>query len=411
MNRQISVTALAAIALTGCSASDKQAISEARVIDSAGIAVVQNGRAHWTPTTAWKLESLPALVIGEDADSSSAVLTGLGPHAKLSDSTLVLVDSPARQLRFYGPNGKPLRTVGRKGSGPGEFGSIGGMFLCVNDTIVVSDITRRISVWDANGTFVRERTLPPSDSGWNPTVDGVSRDCQSILVKERRPVPPAQTSGRHQNRLQWRALGGSAAESVLEFPGIESTKIQYNGLSLTQAVVWSNQPEYSYGGSRLVLGLADAAEYRVYDLHGKLERVVRWAKDPVPVTRNDRANYSAGRDEYLRENPADARTVPPIELLTVAKSKPYYGAIRIDEQNNTWICDCPEKNVLFKASSRAGSTVPWTVFDEAGVLLGTVDIPAQLTVQRISTNEIAGVWRGVDDRQSFRVYRIVKPKM
>lgn len=96
-------------------------------------------------------------------------------------------------------------------------------------------------------------------------------------------------------------------------------------------------------------------------------------------------------------------------FLKIAKTKPSYSNLRVDDAGNTWICECSDRLVLYKKMRNAPDGGLWTVFDSTGVMLGTVNIPVGLLVQRLGAEEVGGVWRDQDDVPSVRIFRIRRP--
>ena len=61
----------------------------------------------------------------------------------------------------HAPDGRVLRTIGRKGNGPGEFQSVGALIIGPADTLHAFDaIARRWSVFSPEGEYVRSAPLP-----------------------------------------------------------------------------------------------------------------------------------------------------------------------------------------------------------------------------------------------------------
>ncbi len=80
---------------------------------------------------------------------------------RLPDGGVLVADRGHQAVRFFSPNGRFQRAVGRQGSGPGEFEYIrvayrGGESLFVEDIV-----TRRVMVYALNGTIAR--TLSTSE--------------------------------------------------------------------------------------------------------------------------------------------------------------------------------------------------------------------------------------------------------
>jgi hypothetical protein len=64
------------------------------------------------------------------------------------------------RIFLYDAQGRILRTIGRRGEGPGEFQYLRHIDVGVGDTIYVVDGARRLVVYARNGAFVRSGRLP-----------------------------------------------------------------------------------------------------------------------------------------------------------------------------------------------------------------------------------------------------------
>ena len=80
---------------------------------------------------------------------------------RLSSGVIVVSDAFARGLHFFTPNGRHIRTIGRQGSGPGEYQAPGWVGQCEPDSLFVFDpLLARISVLDSAGTLTRQFVAP-----------------------------------------------------------------------------------------------------------------------------------------------------------------------------------------------------------------------------------------------------------
>lgn len=61
-----------------------------------------------------------------------------------------------------------------------------------------------------------------------------------------------------------------------------------------------------------------------------------------------------------------------------------------------------------KESRLDADPVAWTVFDPAGILLGTVKIPADIDVYSIQNDNVLVLWKDDLDVQHVRLYRLNK---
>jgi len=80
-----------------------------------------------------------------------------------ADGSVWVTDTGNNQLIVYGPALTQPRTLGKKGSGPGEFSGPVGIAAGPSGSVYVADVmNRRIQVWDPSGTFRAALPVP----GW-----------------------------------------------------------------------------------------------------------------------------------------------------------------------------------------------------------------------------------------------------
>jgi hypothetical protein len=151
--------ALPALALlTRCGAGD-------RIGESAPLLTIDplDGRVALAPVDSVALEQ---------PDPSSAGLPGFDLDAS---GTLALGDSSNGTVRVYAPDGRLRLTLGRKGSGVGEFSDPHFPRFRGDGTLHVADAANaRVTVYGADGTLLRSAQLRPltSVSGFVPLDDG-----------------------------------------------------------------------------------------------------------------------------------------------------------------------------------------------------------------------------------------------
>ncbi|HKS06054.1 MAG TPA: 6-bladed beta-propeller [Gemmatimonadaceae bacterium] len=91
-----------------------------------------------------------------------------GPHsftdvrglAVFADGRIVVLDAKDQKLHILGADGKPMRTVGRKGAGPGEMSDANGVLVSPRGEIIVNDPqgNNRFTLYSSSGDFVK--TIP-----------------------------------------------------------------------------------------------------------------------------------------------------------------------------------------------------------------------------------------------------------
>ena len=104
------------------------------------------------------LELVEELRIGslDDPDSGFAAIHGVDVDR---DGNVYAFEGQSAQLRVYDPEGRRVRTIGRRGEGPGEFED-SPLFGVVGDTIWTYDMRlRRITLFDRAGTVLSTSRL------------------------------------------------------------------------------------------------------------------------------------------------------------------------------------------------------------------------------------------------------------
>ncbi|MEO8199969.1 MAG: 6-bladed beta-propeller, partial [Gemmatimonadota bacterium] len=157
--------------LTAACAEQPQTVVHATIRDSAGIQVIENTAPLWTDSAGWTVDSLPLMDIGSEGDSGEQ-FGRLQDVLRLPDGRLIVAEGDAAQLRLFSDSGNYIRSVGRKGEGPGEFVGLGLIRPYRADSLMVYDYQlRRITVIDQEGKLGRMINLRPP-GGTYPSVEG-----------------------------------------------------------------------------------------------------------------------------------------------------------------------------------------------------------------------------------------------
>jgi len=397
--------------LVACGADSPRTATVPRVRDSAGVRVVENVGPSWRPGTAWSLEDTPAVQIGEGEQPDSLLLSRIWDVTRTVSGTFVLVDGAFQRLQRYAADGTLLGSTGRRGSGPGEFGSVYRVFACGGDTVAVHDLRRRLSIWDEHGRFVRELSAAPVALSGVSEILGFAIGCTALLARTTREQREEAPRGRDEDRLLW--LQGDALErdTLLAMPGFDRESVEYGPAARRYLVPWSSMPAYAMVGERVVVGEGDRAEYRLFDRRGRLERIVRWHQAARPVNAAERDRFAQLRQAFLGDAVDEWDSgVPPLRLRAVPNTMPLYATILVDDEGYAWLREYDTRDAVFPGQLWI-DTLPsvWSVFDSSGTQLGHMPIPSRLTVRAISGGLIVGVWRGHDDSESVRAYRVRKP--
>jgi hypothetical protein len=144
---------VAALALLGCTAGGTESAS----------------------VPAWELGA-PTLQLGEeDSPQLERVLNNVTSAARLPSGAIALANAGSSEIRYFSPTGSHLRTVGRRGRGPGDFsGSPMYISSSGDDHLLVYDVgTYRLTSLDAEGKVLSSVDLHRADTlnvSWRPRL-------------------------------------------------------------------------------------------------------------------------------------------------------------------------------------------------------------------------------------------------
>lgn len=396
--------------------------SSARARDSAGIRIVENAPPGETDPT-WTVVDSPLVDIGGGSGAGPTEFDAIATVLRLRDGRLAVANRGSSEIRLFDAQGAHLRSVGRAGSGPGEFRSLVGMWVGPGDSVLAVDILlRRLSVFDPSGTFVRSFGLG-GEAGFAVPTEGVMQfsipqgwlEDGSILGLSQGFRLNDPRSGSYRDSLTAIRYGpdGTARDTLGHFPGqeMEQTTITFGGqsMSLPSAVPLGRSTVLAVTGNRIYVARNDAWEVEVRAAGGGLERLIRLDAPPVAVTAEDQAKH---REELLEQVEAqpETRAVPPQirdQMLDRVRSArypatfPFIAGILTDDAGNLWV-----QEVV-----RPGTETPrYVVLDPEGKVLGLARLPARFRATALGDGQVAGIWRDPDDVEHVRVYRLAGPK-
>jgi hypothetical protein len=364
--------------------------------DSAGVRIVENALPRWAEGEGWEVLMEPALSIGVVEGDPNQEFNGIAGAWRLSDGRVVVADRGTMELRFFDPAGTHLSTVGGRGEGPGEFTNLGGLQVVRGDTLVAyNQLTRRVTLFDGDGSYVRTVSLPSlEDRPWarprGTFADG------SLLLSAEAGYIPSSPEGEvvEEPALYLRFdLRTEAIDTVGEFP----VRRYWAHPMMALLIPHEPEPAMAAAGDALYFGRATDFEIDIYSSNGELQRSVRWLREPTPVTSADLEAYQ--RETLERIEHPDMRRRGEEALrdmfgsVEMPETVPAHSELRVDEEGYLWVAD------YHPAGSAAQG---WTVLAPDGTLLGPVRTPEGLEIHQIGGDFVLGTMTG-----SLGVERVV----
>lgn len=400
----------ATVCLAGVSASAQT------VRDSAGIRIFtypEPARAN----AVWHLDPKPLLEIGGASGTGPTEFTHIWGAARTASGGLVISDEPAQELRVFDANGRHLRTMGRKGEGPGEFSQIRGVFI-YGDTVYALDDTRGTAVFLLDGRLIRQAVFPslapyhPVDP-WGAMADGST--IETAAGRETLQMV-MQVGTRIEMRGLFRVARDSRSATLLAtLPSYEHYRAHDDPLGGGELVAFAPVLTVAVFANRVCTARGERFEIRCMNGAGQFEMIVRRDMPLTPVSATAREEYRA-RIRGSGKAPGEGFAIPQSRLDELAmrthfaESFPALGWIAAGKDGEIWVSDYRYQQFTRAPGSqaRAGEVTHWNVFARDGVWSGAVDMPAGFTLKEAGRDYVLGVNRDEDGVERVTVYKLIR---
>jgi hypothetical protein len=379
--------------------------------DSAGIAIVENQSPAWEPGLEWTVGPLET-AIGEVEGAADYQLYYVFDATRLADGTVAVANSGTSEIRLFDLSGRFIRTVGRVGSGPGEFRANLGLRALGHwdgDTLYAWDLyAQTLSVFSPEGGFVRSNRLRNTNrmyfmsrmSGGGLFGDKTMALASTAPIESRDRVDGLQSPIVRYVRF---SAEGDSLLSLGDFTGSERF-VRYGvaGQSMTgTAPPFGRTMTARTAVDRQYVAAGIDYEVAVYRPDASLEMLIRKAHQPVAVTGEMRDWAKEQELAELAAHTGSARAMLSRDYAEMPQPEvlPPYRSIEVDVHSNLWV---QEYNVGDRAPNE------WSVFDRTGVWLGTVVLPAGVEVYEIGDDYVLGKVKDELEVEHVVVYTLVK---
>jgi hypothetical protein len=356
----------------------------------------------------------PVISVGLSDGDEAYQLFKVRSAFQLESGVLVVASDGTHDLRFYDAQGRHIRTVGRRGRGPGEFELLWYARAIHGDTIVVWDVgQRRASFFDPDGDLTGEVTIDLS--GHFVEVNGLSTPAFPVEMVVRRDgfllIQPGSLTftlspdgtpnlnavaadGAFQliHPLFLVDRDGSVVQTVGPVPGSEW--FIKDGIRHTR--FFGAELHMAGGRETFVVGAGKPSTFSRLTGQNDLQRVETGMPE-VPLS-------DAAWEERLRlamPGPPNQARADRLRAMPKPATLPAYSALLVDDEDRVWVQEFDAAR-----SSRvvpytvgvspdrfgvAGDTQRWAVFDRNGRLLGRLTLPTNLRITDIARGRLTAV--------------------
>ena len=394
--------------LLGCSEPVVQR-PNVQEMDSAGVRIVTSAAASWVAGEEWTIDEQPTLQIGVSEGNPDYQFGQIGRVLRLANGHIVVTDEQTQVIRIFDARGRLVGAVGGRGEGPGEYSYITSIAPVGADSFFVFDgVLHRATFYSNDGVMSRVLTVPVTRTRYrSPDFYRHLPDGRFVAIATfNPPTTPGYVADRGG---YWQAVAifdslGVMVDSVGEFvaarcPGLVSS--------------CDRSPFAPYGhlqisDTHIVHGYGDRIDIGVYDFDGTQRMRIRRPVEPLRIE-------AATRDSILaallaQADPKARRELRKLfETVVMDSVMPAIAYIRPDRVGNIWVGEVhevvPTRELFTSTSPKIAS-----VFDSAGVYLGSVVTPRGLMIYEIGDDYVLGIWRDENDVDYVRMHALRKGK-
>ena len=258
------------------------------------------------------------------------------------DGTIYVLDQQAAEVRVFDSDGLYLRTIVRRGEGPGEIGGANGIFLS-GDTLLWINDTRQFTIIGVNtdGEEVRRFTKPVLSvtSTWAGVFDDRGRYWRETSHSDDEPgFPPpvglTSWTGRHYYKFHDLSSGAidsvQLGESRFRIYAYSTPDVPFGFLPLRFQPFEMIAVNAAGGFWR-----AHSMSYRIAQTGegGDTLLVIEAGLPGQPVTDADRSAYV---DSIVEDRPELRREAEEVAAL-MPDTKPILATILVDDEHRLWV--------------------------------------------------------------------------
>ncbi len=254
------------------------------------------------------------------------------------DGNFYVSDVGARRIQKYDPDGKYLLTIGRKGQGPGEFGSVSLVRFDKDNNLYTIDAgNSRISFFDKDGKYLRQIRM--TERYVNPFINS-----KGFIIANKFSAPE---EGNVQKQIQLHGLFDDKFNQVAELLKIETEFPLPMGGDLSamaeyiakvfSIMAFRPQPITTLAKNDFIyLGYPDKYEISVFSPEGELVKKITREYDPIPVSEKDKESFIQLASVNLPSVFTEDLKEKAFKNVKYLKYKPAYQGLTLME--NGWLC-------------------------------------------------------------------------
>ena len=243
---------------------------------------------------------------------------------------IYIEDDSDMAIKVFDAQGNYLRAIGRKGSGPGEFGRIADMAILPDGRLLVTDFeARRTSLFSPEGRFLSSFQWKKFFSQVHLVTDSSYTVNEMVVAEDTRELWVKAIDFNGEEILSFGKFSYPEFKMLRQGEMMFSTSVPYSPSS-----VFTGDREKQW----LYHCLNDKYLIEVYDQKGKLFRKIDRPYEPPAVTSEDVEEFLS----RFKDRP-DSPFAKMAKEMELPKVKTVTDRMVVDSEGNLWVSTNEEK--------------------------------------------------------------------
>lgn len=377
-----------------------------------GIERIKFAGDAFSQTAQWTIDSNAITVAGGVDVDPDYDLTGAHQALLFSDGGIVTFASVGAKLLMFSASGKPERTVGRSGKGPGEFTAPHSLVLIRGDSLLVLDAANQRLNWiTRQGKFAAMKKLPLREM-WGATPVGLMPNGELLVdgVGGMVGESDADSVTRSQSPIQLMTIEGpdlGTPRTIATVPNFQMLRqeTRYRGRveKHTTVLRYTLRAQIAPWGNSIVTGDGASYQFDVRNTDGQLVRQVHVGVPRRPVTKDMRDTMISLELKRL-EGPKTERMVDVNESRRLTREAPFSDSVPAFHQ-----AFVSPNGTLWLVDGMALGDTAWsaTAFNREGAMIGRVQAPGFAYVMAFGDDRVLLRVEDADGVVSMRVHKLI----
>ena len=324
--RQVLFLSFAVVLGCGDAPGDRQSVGTAAMAVERVENTGDDSASTWRLTPVWT-------VGGSDTGALSFTAVSPGLVGATRDGHVYVLDRAANRVVVLDSSGRPVRTLSRKGRGPGEFEFPSEMSVSSDGSVAVIDLAKLGAVSFApNGDVLPIRTIPRI-----PIPNGSMRFAGDSVIYDFRTMDGDQQNGEWRLGIIIMRPADTTVVADAPFPVREPRVVNYGCFAdAGQWPLFVPRFRWAFSGGRLAY--TEGGAYQVTVLEPKAQRTITRAVSPIASEPRMVARaFPNGQTINTANGPCLVAPDKLREQLGMEPTLPHIAAIAVDPSGTLWV--------------------------------------------------------------------------